>query len=97
MKKFYGIRFLGGNKTCTTGQPNEKTGRYNVAVDVMSFNSRSNRDEWVNNERRSAPTGSGGGERLAVKKSDLKKYRRGMSGVEFDQHINDINRASDPE
>jgi hypothetical protein len=27
MKKFYGVRFLGGNRTCTTGTPNQVTGR----------------------------------------------------------------------
>jgi hypothetical protein len=38
-KKFYGIRFEGGNRTCTTGTPNEITGRMSIAADLQVFRS----------------------------------------------------------
>jgi hypothetical protein len=81
--KYYGIRYLGGNRTCTTGSPNPITGRYSRAVDVQVFRSRTDRDNWVNAEKLSAPCGLGGGERIAATKQDCRKCCLGMSVEEF--------------
>lgn len=86
-KYFYGIRFLGGNRTCTTGEPNSITGRMSVACDVTVFRTRSERDKWVNEEKISAPSGCGGGERISCTKKYARSKQRGISVAEFEQDI----------
>jgi hypothetical protein len=83
-KKFYGIRFLGGNRTCTTGYPNKKTGRMSVSCDIQVFRSSLERDEWVNAEKLSEPCGCGGGERIACSKKYARSKCLGMSVDNFE-------------
>ena len=86
-RKFYGIRFLGGNKTCTTGTPNEITGRMSVACDIQVFRSQADRELWLAGQKWSEPTGCGGGERIAVKKTECRKYKLGISVEAFNEML----------
>jgi hypothetical protein len=81
--KFYGIRYHGGNRTCTTGSANVITGCYSIACSIEVFRSRADRDNWLDAEKLNAPCGCDGGERIAATKSDCRKHRRGDSLVEF--------------
>jgi hypothetical protein len=85
--RFYGVRFLGGNRACTTGTPNQVTGRMSVACDIQVFRSKNDREKWLNNEKLSAPTGCGGGERIAATKADCRKLRFGDSLEEFEKML----------
>jgi hypothetical protein len=78
---FYGIMFSGGNRTCTTGTPNEKTGHMSIACEIHTFKTRIDRDTWVEKYR------DDGKEKIAVKKSDIRKYKRGHSLDELKQEI----------
>ena len=86
-KRFYGIRFLGGNRTCTTGTPNENTGRMSIACDVQVFRTKTERDKWVNNEKISEPSGCGGGERIACSLSEARNYNLGISVEDFEADL----------
>ena len=46
-KRFYAISYYDG-KTTTTGEPNEITGSLSIACDVYAFNSKYDRDSYVN-------------------------------------------------
>ena len=87
MRKFYGVRFLGGNRTCTTGTPHEITGNMSIACDVQIFRSRAERDAWLKKQELSAPTGANGGERIAAKKIEVRKYKLGNSMEAFEEEL----------
>lgn len=87
MKKFYGVRFLGGNRTCTTGTPNETTGNLSVACDVQVFRSISDRNAWVNRQDMYAPTGANGGERIAATKEYCRRLRQGDTVELFEEEL----------
>jgi len=80
MKKFYGVRFLGGNRTCTTGKPNPITGRMSIACDIQVFRSKKELEEWVNAR-------SNDGERISATKYDCRKFRRGDSMKVFEMML----------
>lgn len=86
-KYFYGIRYLGGNRTCTTGEPNKITGRMSKAISVEVFLTKKDRDEWVNNENLSKPSGLGGGERIPATLREVREHSLGMSVEDFKQEI----------
>lgn len=83
MKKYYGIRYWSGRST-TTGTPNPITGRMSKAVDIEVFRSKKDRDEWLRNEKLSAPCGLGGGERIAATKKLCRQHRLGCSVEDFE-------------
>ena len=87
MRKYYGVRFFGGNRTCTTGQANEVTGRYSVACAVEVFRTRAERDEWINKEKISAPCGCDGGERIAATKKECRNYCLGETVASFNEDL----------
>ena len=87
MRKYYGVRFFGGNRTCTIGQANEETGRYSVACAVEVFKTRAERDEWISKEKRSAPCGCDGGERIAATKKECRGYRLGETIAGFNEDL----------
>ena len=87
MRKYYGVRFLGGNRTCTFGQANERTGRYSVACVVEVFRTRAERDEWISKEKISAPCGCDGGERIAATKKECRGYRLGETIASFNEDL----------
>jgi len=87
MRKYYGIRFLGGNRTCTTGSPNEITGRMSIACNLEVFRSRADRDAWIEKEKLSAPCGCDGGERIASTKRECRSYRLGDTVEQFNETL----------
>jgi hypothetical protein len=87
MRKFYGIRYHGGNRTCTTGQPNDITGRMSIACNIEVFRARAERDEWVSKEKLSAPCGCDGGERIAATKNECRKHRLGETVHDFEESL----------
>jgi len=86
-KYFYGIRYLGGNRTCTTGQPHPHTGRMSKAISAEAFLTKSERDEWVNEENLSKPSGLGGGERIPATIADIRRHSLGLSLDQFAEEI----------
>jgi predicted DNA-binding WGR domain protein len=92
MRKFYGVRFLGGNRTCTWGNPG-KNGRYNIAADIEVFRTRAERDEWVAAEKITAPSGRGGGERVVATKAECRRIRRGETVAEFEDTLAEAERS----
>lgn len=84
---YYGIRFFGGRFT-TTGTPNLQTGHYSIACDIQVFRSKEDRDEWVSNEDLYAPSGLGGGERIAATKKQCRDCRLGSSIADFEAILN---------
>ena len=87
MKKYYGVRFHGGNRTCTTGEPNEKTGKMSLAVSIEKFNTKTDLEKWLDAEDRCKPTGLGGGERMQINKNEIRQYCLGMSIENFNEYI----------
>ena len=87
MRKYYGVRFFGGNRTCTIGQANKVTGHCSVACSVEVFRTREDRDEWVNNEKISAPCGCDGGERIAATKKECRGYCLGETVASFNEDL----------
>ena len=80
-KKFYGIIYLGGNRTCTTGSPNPKTGRMSIACQIVVFDSKSDRDSWVDDGDLSS------GERIKATKAICRKHRLGDTLEEFEDYL----------
>lgn len=87
MRKYYGIRFHGGNRTCTTGEPNPNTGRMSIACSAHVFNSRNDLEKWIDEENLCNPSGLGGGERIAVSKSNLRDYCLGMTIENYNEYL----------
>ena len=86
-KRYYGIRFLGWSRTCTTGTPNVTTGRISRACDISVFRSASDRAEWINGEKLSASCGGGSGERIAATKKQCRNCCLGMSVQDFEDML----------
>lgn len=92
MKKYYyAVRFLGGNRTCTTGQPNKTTGRMSKAIQSYAFTSDADRTAWINEEKLSSPSGLSGGERIAVTKKQLRSLSLGESINDFNEKIENLH------
>lgn len=81
---FYAVRYTGGNKTCTTGNPNKRTKRYSVAISVSSFLTMEARRQWVRDARWS---GEQAGQREAVTKVKLRKLLAGLTRAEFNDFL----------
>ena len=86
-KKFYGIRYYGGNRTCTTGTPNKKTGRMSIAAGIEVFRSVADRNHWLDDEKLSAPCGCGGGERITATKKMCRSVSLGLSVEAFEDWL----------
>jgi hypothetical protein len=86
-KFFWGTRYLGGNRTCTTGEPNPKTGRLSRATEPIAFCSKKELDAWLIKERLSAPAGCGGGERVRTTLERVKREALGLSAESRDDYI----------
>jgi hypothetical protein len=98
MKKYYyGIRYLGGNRTCTTGEPNKQTGRMSRAISAEAFLTKTERDEWVNKENLYKPSGLGGGERIPATLAEIRKHQLGMSVEEFNEEIKYLHMGAEEE
>ena len=84
MRYYYGIRYQGGNRSCTTGQPNLRTGRMSRAVEIVAFPSKALRDSWVEHE---TFVGSMAGERISATLRTIRQHRLGDTPEEFDDFI----------
>lgn len=81
---FYGVRYLGGNRSCTTGDPHPLTGRMSKAAEIIVFLTAADRDDWVRKERLSEPSGCGGGERVAATRADCRRVSLGETMEEYE-------------
>lgn len=80
MKKeryFYGFRYFSGRNT-TAGTPNRQ-GRMSRAGEMEVFQTAAERQKWIDAEKLCAPCGGGGGERIAVTRSQLRALCLGMT------------------
>lgn len=82
--KIYALEFSGGRHT-TRGEPNKHTGRFSIAVDLFSFRSRAERDEWVS--LGAVTSDMQGNCREAVKLKELRGYFLGYTQDEFDDYL----------
>jgi len=87
---FYGIRFLGGNRTCTMGEPNPITGRVSTACEIVTAKNLSTLQTWLDNENLYRETGCGGGERLKISRARVWYHLRGDSVAD---RLEEIKRA----
>lgn len=71
----YGFEFC-GDRTTTTGEPNSRTHRCNIAGSARAFRSREERSRWIKSARL-------GRLRQAVTFNGLKSLQRGLTGEEF--------------
>jgi hypothetical protein len=84
-KFFYGFRYFSGRST-TTGTPGRQ-GRMSRAGEMEVFQTAAERQSWLDGEKLSAPCGSGGGERIAVTRSQLRALCLGMTLDEFNREV----------
>jgi hypothetical protein len=84
-KFFYAVEFWDRNRDCTTGQPNEKTGRMSIACDLMAFSSREERYLWVRKDIQY---------RSYVTKNEMRKLCRGMSIAEYNEYIESLQQEA---
>ena len=87
MKNYYGIIYFGGNRTCTTGEPNKYTKRLNIACGIEVFTKKEDLENWLDKEDLYKNTGSGGGERIAATKQECREHCYGMTIDEFNDFI----------
>lgn len=83
-KKYYAVEFWSGRNT-TTGEPNTKTGRMSIACDIEVFDSKSERDKWVENGKETSAMR--GNCRESVTKKELRDLKLGWSIAEFNEHL----------
>jgi len=82
--RFYGFEYASGRGT-SSGQPNETTGRYNTAGDLNCFETKADRDIWVDDgPETSAMCGNC---REAVTVGQARSLHRGMSVVDYDEML----------
>ena len=84
-KFFYGFRYFSGRNT-TMGTANRQ-GRMSRAGEMEIFQTAAERQKWLDGEKLSAPCGGGGGERIAVTRSQLRTLCLGMTLDEFNREI----------
>lgn len=93
-RRYYGARFLGGNRTCTTGHPNPNTGRMSIACDIEVFHSKTERDSWVDSE---TFQGSQAGERTAVTRKEARNLCLGLTAEEFENTLDAAEMSRYPD
>ena len=82
IKYFYAFR---GQLNTTTGQPNTKTGRLSTYGDLKVFDTRKERDCFVNDFEYGC-----GVSRVSVNVKSARKYFLGLSVIQYDDYINNI-------
>ena len=83
MIKFYAVEYWDGKNT-TTGQPNPRTGRMSRACDLVIFQSRSERNEWIKSGRKI---------REAVTRANARQLFAGWSLNDFNEHIESLEKS----
>lgn len=86
MKHYYGFRFF-SNHSCTMGHPNIETGNFSIAGAFEVFSTKELLESWIDREKRSAPSGCYGGERVQVTKKELRNLCLGTSVGQFNGEI----------
>lgn len=76
MKYYYAFEYF-GYKSTTTGEPNARTNRLSIAGTAKAFLNLRDRAEWIRN----------GYKRFPITLKELRRNKRGLSGVEFDEYI----------
>lgn len=77
---FYGFRYYSGRSTTWNNTRN-------IAGAIVKFKAKRLRDKWLDEEKRSAPCGCGGGERIAVNSQELRKLCKSMTLSEFKESL----------
>ena len=87
---FWGVKFLGGNRTCTTGEANSMTGRMSKAIEYEAFKNSADRDSWISKEEP-------GEERIKSTRIEIRKLQLGSSIKDFNEEIENATwRAENP-
>lgn len=79
MKNYYGFEFASTENT-TTGSAHPITGRMSIAGRAVKFDTKSDRDAWVDKRAGYAEHG-----RAACNKKQLRGYHLGMPVAEFEE------------
>lgn len=83
---YYGFRYFSGHAT-TTGSPHSLTGHLSIAGSLDVFSSQQRLDVWLDAEKRTAPCGCEGGERVQLTKKEARNHRLGESVDDFEEEI----------
>ena len=83
MKKFYAVEYKSGKNT-TTGTPNARTGRMSIATHPVAFDSKTERDAWVDSGKNTSAMR--GNCREAVSLRQLRSLCAGLSVEDFAMH-----------
>ena len=87
MTTFYGFRFDSGRSTTSWKRSNKKTGWCSIAGEIEAFETEKARAEWIEREDLYTPSGLGGGERIAVSKTELRNLCLGMTTIDFNNYL----------
>lgn len=91
---FYAFRFYSLRNT-TTGSPNLKTGRYDIAGETKVFSSLQKRNEWIDQEGKNNSLKELG-ERIVINgKKHLRKFHRGSTITQFNEMLESLQSECD--
>ena len=82
--KYYAFQFASGRNT-TTGNTNEKTGKYSTAGTLTVFSSKKERDDWV--ARGKATSAMRGNCREAVTAREARELKCGQTLAQFQEEV----------
>ena len=78
--KYYAFNYSHSPKT-TSGEPNQTTGCLNIAGDLAVFNSKSDRDEWVDRTY----------DRAALTLKQVRSHHLGMTVSDYNDYLEQIS------
>ncbi len=82
--KYYAFQFASGRNT-TTGNSNEKTGKYSTAGTLTVFSSKKERDDWV--ARGKVTSDMRGNCREAVTAREARELKCGQTLAQFQEEV----------
>lgn len=86
-KRYFGIRYLGGNRNSTIGDPSKSTGMKSIVCTIAVFSSKAELEEWLSKEDVAKSAGQDGGERIAATKSECRNHCLGQTTAEFEKSL----------
>ncbi len=86
MKQYYGFRYFSSDST-TTGKPHKQSGNVSIAGECVVFNSKQQLEEWLDQEKLSTPSESGGGRRIKSSRADLRNKCLGLTMANFNRML----------